>query len=175
MRVFAAIELPSDIRENISALSQEFNLNGITLVGNEVLHITLHFFGEIEEQEAHRIEMAMRTTRTGNFEVGLRGISAFTPQRPRTIFVNVAQGNTEITGLHARLNDALGIEDRTDYIPHVTIARVRNAFNMQEISRRISEYSDYDFGSFAATSMVLKRSTLTGSGPIHKTICEVKL
>lgn len=175
MRVFAAIDLPVDIRESISEKAAEFKIKGITIVDKEVLHITLHFFGEMEEHDARRIEKTMKDLHADNFEVSIKGLSLFSPARPRVIFANVNDGSKEVTDLHKQLNGALGLQDKEAYIPHVTLARIRRIFDTGEITARIRKYSDYDFGSFTATSMALKRSTLTSDGPIHRTIAEIKL
>jgi 2'-5' RNA ligase len=59
------------------------------------------------------------------------------------------------------------------FTPHITIARVRR-FD-PSLSRRIEELASFSFGSLRVSTVRLKKSTLTPSGPVYETLMEVTL
>ena len=175
MRVFAAIYIPDEIKANILEASKYFALRGVTLVKRDALHITMHFFGEIEEKDVARIKSAMDGIRTGSFGVTVQGISFFKPEHIRVVYAGITQGAENVTEVHNRLVDSLKIHDEERFVPHITIARVRGIKDRRAFLELASEYEEYDFGSFTVDSLVLKKSTLTGEGPVYEELYKSEL
>ena len=175
MRVFAAIEIPDGIKEGILEASRYFALRDVTLVRKEALHITLQFFGEIEDKDVAVIKSAMDSIKTGGFEVTVQGISYFKPERIRVVYAGITQGADKITGIHNRLAESMKIHDEERFLPHVTIARVRGMKDRRAFVELATEYEEHNFGTFAVDSLVLKKSTLTSGGPVYELLHESKL
>lgn len=177
MRLFTAIELPDDIKKRIIEKSQEIEAPGITLVKEEALHITLHFFGEKSETEAEKIKKALEELSWSTFKVNLYGINTFSPKFIRVIFVSLKEGASEVSQLYSKLSSLLDAEkisyEKEKYVPHVTIARVKYA-NRERLIEFINKYKDYQFGSFDVSSFYLIKSTLTSSGPVYEKLYEFK-
>ena len=99
------------------------------------------------------------------------------PRRINVIFAKL-QGGTGLSTLHEGVSEAVnksaGIMEERGYVPHVTIARVHWA-NRMGLERRIMEYGSTEFGRFEVGSFYLKRSTLTGDGPVYETLREYRL
>jgi len=177
MRLFTAIELPSDIKKVILEKSMELAGPGITLVKEEALHLTLHFFGEKSSEDAEKIKNALKEASWSAFKTNLYGISTFSPKFIKVIFVGVREGSAEAIDLYNRLSLKLDAErlsyEKERYTPHVTIARVKFA-DKEKLLQFINKYKDYSFGSFNVSSFYLIKSTLTSSGPIYERLYEFK-
>ncbi len=175
MRVFAAIEIPEDVKKRILNASKYFALRDVTIVKEEALHITLQFFGEINERRVAEIKSALDSVKHGSFEVTLRGISFFKPERIRVVYVGVSTGAERITELHNLLLGRLNMQEEEKFVPHATIARVRGMRDRHAFLELASEYEDYDFGSFVADAVTLKSSTLSATGPAYEELYKSNL
>lgn len=171
MRAFIAIEVPEELKERVLAASEKLKTESIVLVKKEAMHITLHFLGDITEAEAEKVKEAMNSVTHRPFEASLSGISCFTPNFIRVIFADVTKGKEEISAIHRELSTPLsgaGIRiEREEFVPHLTIARVKYAADRGRLLDLIKRNSAAEFGSFAVNSIVLKKSLLAASGPLY--------
>jgi RNA 2',3'-cyclic 3'-phosphodiesterase len=175
MRAFTAIEIPDDIKDNILKISETLRHSGVSLVKKEAIHITLHFFQEIDDAEASKIAEAMDTIHTGAFDVDLRGISYFGDREVRVVFAKVSDPSGNI----ARIFNGIGMElsksgiefDRKEaFTPHATIARVKT--RIPELKSIIGSLSDYEMGNFMISRISLIKSVLSEEGPRYSLLHE---
>ncbi len=144
------------------------------------LHITLRFIGEVPRGLAEDIaRTVLEKLEFREFEVELKGLGAFpSPARPRVVWVGVGEGSEELARLHREIEEGLrrlGIPpEREEFVPHVTLARLKGSRNIHAVARLIQEYEDYVFGRMKVQAVRLKKSTLTPRGPIYETLWEVK-
>jgi 2'-5' RNA ligase len=174
MRVFAAIEIPEDIKARILEFEEEIKPEGVTPVRGDAVHITLQFFGEIDEHKVEQIKSVMNGIKTGRFEVSLQGVSSFTPKIMRVIYIPVLSGAEKVSAIHKALAEGTGMVGDEKFVPHATVARVKRrpgAGLMDAIGR----YSSIRFGSFDADSIVLKKSTLKEEGPVYEELYKSEL
>lgn len=178
MRAFIALEVPEEIKERVEALGKELGAEGLTLVKRNAMHITLQFLGEISEEQAGHVKEAMQTIKFAPFQAELSGISYFTPQFIKVIFIKVARGSDELKELYAKLGDALSASEvsfeNENYVPHLTVARVKHIGDKRRLLQTIGNHAGTEFGSFAASSVVLKKSVLGPSGPEYSDLYELK-
>ena len=167
MRVFAAIEIPDSVKKKILDASKYFAFRDVTLVKENALHITLQFFGEIGQNDVNRIISALDSTKMPSFNVTVHGIGFFKPERIRVVYAGVSGGAGKISELHNLLIRKLNIRDEERFVPHVTIARVKGMRDRRAFTDLVSEYEDYDFGSFDVGSVTLKNSVLSSDGPFY--------
>ena len=179
MRAFIAIEVPEEVKERVLAVSERLKTESIVLVKKEAMHITLHFLGDITDSEAEKTKEAMNSVTRKPFEASLSGISCFTPNFIRVIFADVAEGKEEVSAIHRELSVPLsgaGIRiEREEFIPHLTIARVKYAADRGKLLDLIKRNSAAEFGAFAVDSIVLKKSLLSNAGPLYTELYERKL
>jgi 2'-5' RNA ligase len=177
MRLFTAIDLPEEVKNSILEKSSELAAPGINLVKKEALHLTFHFFGERTEDDARLICKALSKIKWSGFSISLEGIGAFNSNFIRVIFVKVKEGSEEVVKLYKELSASIDKEgipyEKEQYIPHITIARVKFADRSKLLSF-IEKYKEYNFGSFKVESFYLIKSTLTSSGPIYEKLYEFK-
>lgn len=179
MRAFIAIEIPDELKDAMIELERTLGLDGLVFVKKEALHITLQFLGEIDDAQAERVKAALGAIKFHPFTARLSGLSYFSPDFIRVVFVKVAGGAQEISELYRLTADALssaGIKfEREAYTPHLTIARVKHVSDRSKLISLIERNADLEFGSFSVNSLVFKKSVLTGEGPVYTDLYKLEL
>lgn len=142
MRTFIAIEIPTEIKERISKVTALFSLGGVAPAKSDAYHITLQFLGERNETEIQTIKDALSLVKSAKFEIDMHGISYFDPQYLRIIFAKITTGREELKGIYDQIEKNLTqkqivYKKEHDYVPHLTIARVRSP----KSKRRCSHWS----------------------------------
>lgn len=179
MRTFIAIPVPKEIREKIYKVSKEFEDEGIKLVEEENLHLTLAFLGELKEQRVEEVKREISKIKAKKFELSLKGVATF-PGFLRVIFVNASSKANELETLHKEVVKALknlGLIFDERFSPHITIARVNKIQKekVEKILKKIEENKEVEFGSFFVENVCVMSSKLTPNGPIYNVELEKKL
>lgn len=174
MRAFTAIDLPKDVKHNILELEKSMPLQNLTVVGEAAMHITLHFFADINESQASKIIEAVNAVHTGRFTAAVSGLSFFGDNDIRVVFAKVAdQGQMSMLYEDigkALIKDGIPFDRKNSFTPHITIARCREG--TPQLRAFIERYSDYGFGSFEAKSISFKKSELNGKTPVYTTLLD---
>ena len=128
IRLFAALPVPFDIAETLARRQQ--GLPGARWSPAENLHITLRFFGEVEETRAADLDAALAAIVVPSFEIALKGAGCFgDAQRMRAVWAGVAE-NAELARLAAKCETAAkrsGLKPETRaFRPHVTLAYLKH-------------------------------------------------
>ena len=132
VRLFFAIELPSEIQAALGRLKPKDENREYRWSEPSLLHVTLAFLGEQPGerlQELQRIgEVAARDSRPGTLRLGEAG-SFGSRRAPRVLWVGLDGDLEAMADLQTRLAAALrqagfALEDRP-FTPHVTLARRR--------------------------------------------------
>ncbi|HEV2913333.1 MAG TPA: RNA 2',3'-cyclic phosphodiesterase [Pyrinomonadaceae bacterium] len=174
LRVFCALELPSQVRER--AASHIADLRGslpqlrVGWESPEKLHITVKFLGEIEPGRAAEVSSAAERAALGvrPFDLSIEGAGVFPPRGlARVLWLGVADTSSTLARLHSQLEDEyarLGfpIEDRP-FNPHLTIARLRRPDGARELAALHREKGFAPAG-FRVNSLVVLRSELGPGG-----------
>ena len=163
MRLFIAIDLPSEIKSRISAASSNLPKDGAVFVVKELYHITLQFLGSVRKEDLTVLDGALKRVSHERFSAGISGLSYFSPASLRVVYAAISSGSAEIISLHDEicLNlSASGItyEKEHSYVPHATVARVNRAKNPERTIESINGQSNVRFGSFEVLRFVLKES-----------------
>jgi len=94
VRAFLAIPLPRQLQESIHCIQTELQASITearwTIPDN--LHLTLHFFGEIEQETLEKLKVSVLSVKGCQrpFQVGVKGLGAFPdPHRPRVIWLGL--------------------------------------------------------------------------------------
>lgn len=179
MRAFLAFEIPRQVKEYLQGIVRPMarRVAGVKWVGEAGQHITVKFFGEIDEDLARSIgeTASLRGERYGAFQARLKGIDAF-PDRRRARVI-VATLDKGVDNMRSLFNDiegdleALGIEkEKRGFTPHITLGRKR------EPSPLLDAYVPALEGiEFTITTLTLFKSTLTPSGALYDPLWEIKL
>ncbi len=184
LRSFLAIELPTDILQRIREVQEELKSSkaDVRWVSPENIHLTLKFFGNIEESQIDSIiktiEQPVRATVP--ISIGVRGMGAFPSlKNPRVIWVGLTEEGNALISFQKRLDEGLwkiGFqpEDRP-FHPHLTVGRLRSNRGKDELIRGVERFRGEGFGSFLVERIVLFKSDLTPKGPIYTALREIRL
>ena len=170
MRLFAGIMLPPEALPAVQKASEPLDgALGVKMVGQENLHLTLKFLGDVEDAQAARVAGALSQVRFSPFPVSLSGAGAF-PNRhfPRAIWIGGKSEGAE--KLAAGVEEALSFLNlkKEKFAVHLTVARApKSVADIEDFLQKTGEVC-----SFPASSFVLVRSKLTPAGPVYEAIKE---
>ena len=180
MRLFAAIDPPVDVAASLAeAVGSDLD-DRVRRVPPEQWHLTLAFYGEVEESKAEKLQegLARAAERTQPFGVRLAGAGTFPRQanRARVLWIGLDGEVDAMRRLADRCAGAgrrarIAVDDRK-FRAHLTLARARReTVDVQETVDRLSLYSS---PWWTVTSIRLVHSHL---GPVvrHETLREFAL
>ena len=128
IRLFAALPIPFDVAETLAR--RQTGLPGARWRPPEALHVTLAFYGEVDERRADDLVAELGRAATGGpFEIAQNGVGAFGEvHRRQTLWAGVEPCDRLVT-LAGRCRSAAeraGIAmERRAYKPHVTLAYLK--------------------------------------------------
>ncbi len=176
IRTFIAVELPDRFVQEIEKIGTMLKTPGIKLVEPELVHITMKFLGDIQEDKVEPIVSSLSQINCRPFEAKVRGIGVF----PKPAYIKViwlgAEG--DFNTLHEEIERALSpfkFEKERNFTPHATLARVKELRDKAGLLEKIKKLEGVDLGTINVDSISLKKSTLTPNGPIYETLREIKL
>ena len=179
MRAFIALEISEVLKQRAEELEKEFQIEGLTLVKTEAMHITLQFLGETSVEQAEKVVGVMKKLKVKPFRLDLAGLSYFSPRLIRVIFVEISNGIEPLQDLYNKLSDGLtanGIRfEEENYTPHLTIARAKRVRYIRKLREILDKNSKVELGSFEVRSVALKESTLTPEGPVYRDLYKLNL
>lgn len=175
IRAFVAVEVPLHVL-NLSEIGW-LDSSYIRRVREDQMHITPAFFGSLPSSKVDSLIGALSGFSFAGFAVHVRGISTFSGI-PRIIYADIAEGSGELKALSTRLKGAAATlriaTERREFVPHITIARVKDPLHSAEILARVREYADQEFGTFECSALKLKRSILKPEGPEYTDLFTIK-
>ncbi len=177
MRLFVALEIPSAVRENLTAFID--SLRGISKEPRWVrpgnLHVTLKFLGEVEEAKVGAIRSALRETRCEQaVTLNFRGLGFFPNEKHPRVFWAGIEASANLKILAADIEGAmekLGIpREQRSFSPHLTLARFERSGLSEALRKAIAANMERDFGSLRTNEFHLIQSKLKPSGAQYTTL-----
>jgi 2'-5' RNA ligase len=177
-RVFAAIKIQPS--ENLIAtmyqLKHALRNENIKWVEPHNIHITIKFFGETAESDIDRIIEALRNVAENHyrFMFKIRSAGIFgSSYNPKVIWLGIHEHAELLELCNAVLNsmEIIGwIKDRQNFIPHLTLGRIKQIQDKTKLKSLIDQYKDVDIMKVNTTEIYLYESVLKPSGPIYHTL-----
>jgi 2'-5' RNA ligase len=176
VRAFVALELSGDMREQLAKAQNVLRecTSRLTFVDPAIIHITVKFLGDVDERKIPPVKEALSTIRADPFPVTGRMITVNDPRRPRTVWCTIDDdGRSRQLFMHMEdVLEPIGFaREKRPFTPHATVARVKYAD--PSLFRQLELLKETAYGSCMITGMKLKKSTLTGSGPVYEDLLEV--
>lgn len=178
MRIFTAFELPEKIKDEIYKIVSEKGpkISGVKWVERENLHITCKFLGEINEKQLEELisKLQEKLNKGEKVRISITNFGCFPNFRnPRVLWLGVQGEVDRLQKIWATLEEIsknLKIGEREkDYVPHVTLGRVKSPISLDK------DWIKYSSKEFEITHLTVFQSTLTPSGPIYKSIAKIGL
>jgi len=151
-------------------------------VSSEKMHLTLKFFGNIEESRIDSIFEAIKGPVRGAkpFQISVRGTGAFPSLKgPRVIWMGLVDREGVLIPLQKEVEVSLekvGFErEDRPFRAHLTLGRVRSNRGKEELIRKVEKYREEEIGEFQVEKIILFKSDLAPSGPIYTLLKEIKL
>jgi 2'-5' RNA ligase len=165
-RLFAALELPTPVRDALGAFGRAAAADDFALraVRHDTLHVTLAFVGHRALDDIDPARAAVRSVAAPVPSLSLGDPLWLAPRRPHVLTVEVLDADGALFALQERavtaLVEAVGYEpERRRFRPHVTVARVRHG-----AAPRRRGLPEPPKAEFPGEALVLYRSYL-GGGP----------
>lgn len=186
-RTFIAIEPSADIVGQAErALMRLRRLaDNVKWVERDNLHWTLHFLGDINDQELYEVCSAVEKA-AGNlepFSLEAMGVGAFpSSARPRTLWIGAGSGSDAITELHAALDEQLqplGFRGESRrFVPHLTLGRAARGLRPAEtaaLSTELAKLTEFAAGNQVVDELTIFASRLRREGAEYTPVAHVPL
>jgi 2'-5' RNA ligase len=165
MRLFAALAIPTEVRENLASLIRELRRVDANpkWINPDNLHVTLKFIGEVAPEKVMEIGDALAAVHAQQQVVAeFRDVGFFPDaRRPSVAWVGI-ESPPILSLLAAEVNRALvplGIpREEKPFIPHLTIARFKETRLSPVLRAEIEKRKSREFGTLAATEFHLIES-----------------
>lgn len=179
MRLFLALDLPSDRKRTLAGLQRRMKSG--RPVQEEAMHITVRFLGEdVDEDAVEELDTLISAKRFTAPEIRLTGIGHFGTAGIRAIWMGVAM-TPDLQALYDRTQAAArraGIAlKRRRFVPHVTLARYRDGdlSAFEDLAIVSGALDPVALPAFTPPAMVLYRSHLLSGGPHYEALAEYPL
>lgn len=189
-RLFIALDLAIGVVEQLLNVQEDFHYHLLSLPGNaqtelasvrwtspENIHLTLKFLGDTDPALIQRLSetLANLVRPLFPFEIEARGVGFFpSAQRPRIFWAGFDAQSAEVLSLLQQALERdlgeLGFEpDPRDFLPHVTLGRLR-ADIRPDFSSFAARFEHESFGKSYVKDFVLYESMLTPNGPRYSVV-----
>ena len=169
-RLFVAIRPPEAICDLlIDAMDDSAELRW---VGNEQLHLTLRFVGEVERPVANDLAAALGQIRSDRFDLRVQGVGRFDQKRGGAVWAGV-EPNAPVAALAAKVEracQAIGIDaERRNFHPHITLARWKGR-SSRAADSFVERTAALSSAEFAVDRFTLFESRLSRHGPHYEEV-----
>ncbi len=193
-RIFIAVNLPDQIKENIKQkiLAMCFRILPpndscpIEWIDKENMHITLKFLGYLESDKLIAVEEILKEKIIGlkSFSLELKSFGFF-PEKgtPKVLWTGVKKGHKNLENIALSLEKSFSKsgfrkEPRSSFICHVTLGRVKKHLNQDEKESLLKIKDDLEhklIGKFKVLSIDIMESKLSLKGPKYSIIKQINL
>jgi len=176
IRAFIAVEIDPPNKQKLSQLISKLKQADadVKWVNENQMHLTLKFLGDIEEKRVPEISAALKSMadNTSAFNIHLSEIGAFpNMHKPRVIWIGIDKGVENLKNLASQL----GTQEKREFKPHLTLARVKSLKNISQLTKLITETPFQSQGNIPITKLILFQSTLTPKGAIYTALAKLIL
>jgi 2'-5' RNA ligase len=182
-RLFVAIKINPDkeLLRVYNEIRRRCHAGKIKWVDVNLFHLTLKFLGETPGEDVNTITNVLKEVAgsSSGFSFDLKGLGIFgSSYRPRIIRANV-ENNTQLKAFGntvlSKLEKAGFPSDRQNFVPHLTLGRIKYIQDKKMLQEIISEYQIVLFQTVRIEEFILYESILHPSGPEYVILEKYKL
>jgi 2'-5' RNA ligase len=174
-RLFAAINIHPSARyiSLFNEISSSLRHERIKWVEPENMHLTLKFFGQTDETKIPAIRLALETAvaQSKPFTLKITNTGIFGSRYgPKVLWFGIEKRD-ELENLAQNIFTELakcGCEqDRQNFVPHLTIGRIKELKDKPLFQKIIRKYNVVDIQEENVTEIILYESILRREGPLY--------
>ncbi len=182
-RLFIALDTAEGVRRHLYEIAVKLNKeeNDIRKISFSNIHITLKFLGSVNINKIDKIISAVKKT-ADNFEHFYYRLADRLDAFPgllnaKVIFVPLKEGNENVIKVYNDLENNLSKikirKEKRNFIPHITIARIKNRINIEKIVNGLRVCKP---GRINCNRIVLFESILKPTGAEYNIVkgCQLK-
>ena len=151
LRVFAALALPDVVADAVRPLMH--HVPGANWRPQENLHVTLAFYGELDEPVVEGLDAELACISAPSFDVSLAGVGRFGRKEPTSLWLGVEE-NSALNALARacrKAGERAGVAmERRPYRPHLTIAYLKPMLDLAPLQRFEQRHSLWRSDMFRA-------------------------
>jgi 2'-5' RNA ligase len=158
MRLFTAIDIPSDVRERLrKTLDTLTPLAKLTWAKPEKLHVTTKFIGEWPESKLEQLIRTLETVKSeSKITITVKGLDWLANGRVFYASIEASPGLAALAGATESALAEIGVPvENREYHPHLTLARRKDRVPLDALNAAIKRLPSGDFGTFAPDAFVL--------------------
>jgi RNA 2',3'-cyclic 3'-phosphodiesterase len=133
IRTFVAVFPPPAVQEALFQAARDLQANrDFRLVGQEKIHLTLKFLGDVAEDDLDSVKQALKPMRESRdpFEVSTSDFGAFpTEKKARILWAGIEEGQEHLRAMAEEVENLLEAasfeRENRPYVPHLTLGRAR--------------------------------------------------
>lgn len=177
MRAFLALNIPANIRSNISRLSRElqsFNIKGIKWVKPENYHITIQFIAELKETDLDKLveDLEREFYDIESIEFTDPHLMIIPSHKPKIIWIEIDTENKIINNIHRRFKKTLismgyPIDNKTLKF-HITLGRVKKRLPDFFVQKILT--TELNLKMIEVSEAALYQSILRPEGPLYEIV-----
>ncbi|MDO9576947.1 MAG: RNA 2',3'-cyclic phosphodiesterase [Candidatus Cloacimonadales bacterium] len=181
MRTFFALDLPEDVRRNISLLIenlQNSNVRGINWVAPENLHITFQFIGDTQLHDIPEIGDLLEKEFLALDKISFSNpkLEIIPPREPRIIWISLQTEHKNIFKAARQFKNKLlemGYEpDKKSLRFHITLGRIKKRLPDFFIQKILT--TELKIMGFKVSEATLYESFLRPQGPVYEKVLNYK-
>ncbi len=174
-RLFLAIRPPEPIRDLlIDAMDDSADFRW---QGDDQLHLTLRFVGEVERPFAEDLAGALRRIRADAFELRIAGVGRFEQRNSGALWAGV-EPKARVSGLATKVErfcQSVGIEpERRAFHPHISLARWKGR-RTREVHAFLERARGLSSEPFTVDAFTLFESRLSRHGAHYEPVARYPL
>lgn len=181
-RLFVAIELPKQVKNQLADLARQLDVSRIRRVPAENIHVTLRFLGDCDYGKAKSLELLLQRA-VGElpvYRLKLGALGAFPSiRRARVFWIGVEEGYDETIDVRQRIEGRLGADgfagENRPYHPHATLARLKVATDIRSSMDKMDKTIRRPEKAIIVREVVLFESVLKPSGAQYRCLARVLL
>ena len=167
LRVFTALPIPEEVADLVEPLCT--GVPGAKWRPRENFHITLAFYGELDEPVIEELDHELARIEIAPFALKLKGANHFGKDEPSSLWLGVeAPGQLDDLARECRKaarRVGVGVEKR-NYLPHMTIAYIdREDLDLGKLRRFEQRLNLFESEPFIADRFYLHSSYQRKRGP----------
>ena len=179
MRCFIAIDIPDEIRAELTRLQKDLasrvdiRRGDVKWVESEGMHLTLKFLGEVPDNQIVGVCKIVENVaaRHEAFDFAVKEVGSFGGRSARVLWVGAGLECPELLrlqeDLEAEFERAGWPREGRQFSGHLTLCRIRNVKAGEKLADAAKQYTDYDLGAVQAASICVYESQLERQGPIY--------